>query len=432
MSNYQIKDGNAALKTFKSSVLGTVNTPHHNIDALPLQHVDAFSRMRTSNPGYRFDSQLTYRIDADLWDTKVTGDGATTHDATNRMVAVVSGATAGANTAILQTHSHAPYTPGRSQLIFITFNMPSTVPTNGEVGCGYYDGSNGVYLKRTASGLTLNIDNTTSLANESAAQASWNIDPLDGSGPSGITLDVTDTNILVIQMQALYVGRVVVAFDIGGNLVPVHEFNHANSVAYPYIAQASLPIRYWANTSTDSGSATINAICCSVISEGGEDLEDIPGRQFVASGSLTDASPKIAAVVIRPKSTLNSITSNVIGIPTELDVAIATAGAWIEVRRNATVTAGTFTDIDALSSFEASFAGNAGTDPAVTADTGTLVDKFYVPASAQNRTSDSQGLIGKAVLTYSHLLATADNLAIIIDGGSTTDAFVSLKWKEIR
>lgn len=47
-----------------------------HIRSFPAQNVDAFSRLRVSTPGYRFDSQLTYQIDSDLWDTALTG-GAT-------------------------------------------------------------------------------------------------------------------------------------------------------------------------------------------------------------------------------------------------------------------------------------------------------------------------------------------------------------------
>jgi hypothetical protein len=408
-------------------------TPLFNQDtSFPAEHIDAFSRLRVSAPGYRFDSQLTYRIDSDLWDVAETGDGDVSHDATNRQAILTAGATAGANTAILQSHYHAPYTPGRGQLVFVTFAMPGTVPENGERGAGYYDGSNGVFLKETAAGLTLNLATTTDASDAPVAQADWNIDPLDGTGPSGITLDVTKTNILAIQIQALYVGRVVVGFDIEGSLVPVHAFNHANLVADPDIAQASLPIRYWASTATDAADCVIHAVCSSVISEGGDNLENMSGRQFVASGTLTDANPKIAVVVIRAKEQLNSIDQNALIVPIEVSVVVQTVGCWIEVWRNATVTAGTFTDVDSASVIEASFAGNAGTDPAVTADTGTLVDKFYLPASAQVRTSERSGLLGKALLAYSHLLGAGDNLTVVADGGNTTEVFVAVKWKEIR
>lgn len=433
MSNYTIIDGDSIKRTFKSSTIDSVNIPHHNIDALPAEHIDAFSRLRVSSPGYRFDSQLTNQIDADLWDSKVTGDGTIAHDGTNRKATVTAGATAGANTAIFQSHYHSPYTPGRGQLVFITFAMPGVVPTNGEVGCGYFDGNNGVYLKRTASGLSLNLDSTTSHADASIAQASWNIDSLDGTGPSGITLDATKTNILAIQIQALYVGRVVVGFDIGGSFIPAHAFEHANIASHPYMAQASLPVRYWATTSTDASAATIHAICSSVISDGGEDLTEIQGRTFVSYGENTDVDAAAEAVlVIRPKAQLNGINQNAVVIPTELDIAVAVAGCWVEVRANATITAGTFTNVSTGSVVEESFAGNAGTDPVVTAGTGTLIDKFYLPASSQIRSTKGQGLGGKVVLAYSHLLATADNIAIMALGGSNSEVRAALKWREVR
>jgi len=395
-NNIKINLAGSAVETLRTNYNSTtgIETIAVDLNAAPAQHVDAFSRLRVSSPGYRFDSQLTYGIDADLWDIKETGDGSVDYDTTNRSASLTAGQAAGANTAILQSRYHAPYTPGRGQLVFITFSVQSETPANGEVGVGYYDGANGIYLKQTATELTLNLENTTSAPNANVLQADWNIDPLDGTGPSGFTLDVTKTNILVIQLQALYVGRVVVGFDIGGNLIPVHAFENANIADHPYIAQASLPIRYWASTEDDDAESIIRAICSSVISEGGDNLENISGRQFAASGTLTDADPKIAVMVIRPKEQFNSINQNALVIPTEVAVSAVAAGCWIEVRRNATVSAGDFTDVAATSVVECSFAGNTGTDPAADGATGTLIDKFYLPAAATPRVADSSGLSG--------------------------------------
>lgn len=426
----QVGREDALLSTNLNNGVHTLNV---DLGTMPVQHIDAFSRMRVSSPGYRFDSQLTYQIDTDLWDTKKTGDGAVDYDSTNRRAVLTAGTTAGANTAVFQSHYHAPYTPGRGQLVFITYAMPSAVPANGEVGCGYYDGSNGIYLRKTASGLTINLATTTAAVDESIPQASWNIDPMNGSGPSGLTLDVTKTGILIVQLQALYAGRVVVGFDVGGNVVPVHEFAHANIVANPYIAQASLPVRYWAFSSTDATPAVIHAICSSVISEGGNNLVDMQGRTFASYGENTDVDAAAEAVlVVRPKAQFNGINQNAVVIPTELDVSVTSAGCWIEVRLNATITAGDFTAVSAGSVVEECFAGNAGADPVVTAGTGTLIDKFYIPASATIRSSKSQGLGGKVVLAYSHLLAAADNIAVMAVGGNNSEVRAALKWKEIR
>ena len=408
------------------------HVPFAAIHSMPADNVDAFSRLRVSSPGYRFDSQLTNQIDSDLWDQKTTGDGNIAHNGQNRMAVLTAGATAGTNTAIMQSHAYAPYTPGRSQLAFITFCIPSAPPAETEVGLGYFDGNNGVYFKQTSEGSYVGIASTTEEPDSEVAQSSWNIDPMDGTGPSGITLDTTKTNIFVVQLQALYVGLVVVGFDIGGELVPVHAFEHANISEKPYIAQASLPVRYWATSTDAADTATLHAICSSVISEGGADLANIPGREFVATGELGNTASG-AVVVIRPKAQLNSINQDAVTIPTSLNITVTDAPCWIEVRRNATVTAGTFEDVNAASTVEASYAGNSGTDPVVTAGTGTLIDRFYIPAAAQSRVSDSAGLTGKATLVYSHLLSTADNLAIIYNGGTaSTDVFASLKWKEIR
>ena len=402
------------------------------IKAFPAQHVDAFSRLRVSSPGYRFDSQLTYRIDSDLWDSSTAGDGGIAYDSTNRMAVLTAADTAGTNTAVLQSRYHAPYTPGRSQVAFITFCIPTAPPADTEVGVGYYDGTNGVFFKQTSAGTYVGIASSTEEGDTEVVQADWNIDPLDGTGPSGKVLDTTKTNIFVIQLQALYVGKVVVGFDIGGEIVPVHAFDHANVSENPYIAQASLPVRYWATSADAAATVTLNAICSSVVSEGGADMADISGREFVATGELASTASG-AVVVIRPKAQLNTLNQNAVTVPTALNVVVAGAPCWIEVRRNATVTAGTFEDVNAESTVEVSYAGNTGTDPVVTAGTGTLIDRFYVPAAAQSRVSDSAGLTGKVTLAYSHLLSTADNLAIIYNGGTaSTDVFASLKWKEIR
>lgn len=430
-NNITVKDGNGTLRTVKSTDNATVHTPHHNVDAFPQRHIDSFSRMRTAEPGYRFDSQLTYQVDSDLWDTSTT-NGSVTHSATERWAAL-SCNSGGANTAILQSHYHSPYTPGRGQLALITFLMGAAPATAGFKRVGYFDGTNGIYLERTTSAVNIVLKSSTSKGTETVAQASWNVDPMDGTGPSGITLDLTKVQILAIQMQALYAGRVIVGFDMAGELVPVHEFLCANDEAYPYIAQASLPVRYEVTaTASTSSNIELKALCASVISEGGEDLFNVAGRPFPSSGEIANATSG-TLLVVRAKSQLNSINSNVLAIPTDLDVTVADAGCWINVRLNATVTAGTFTDVSTKSAFEESYAGNAGTDPTINTATGTLIDRFWVPAGANLRTSVTHGLAGKAVLCYSHLLGAGDTISVDYSGGgATTDVFASLKWKEIR
>lgn len=433
--NYDIIDAHAAQQTFKSTETASVHTPHHIIDKLPTEHVDAFDRIRISNPGYRFDSQFTYQIDSDLW-SELSPNGSVTHDATERWALLSADGSVATNKVILQSAYHAPYTPGRSQFALLTFVMGAAPEDGGARRAGYWDGTNGVYLEQKTVGaattVSLVLDSGTTVGAQTVLQEDWNVDPMDGTGPSGITLDLSKTQILAIPLQALYVGRAVVGFDIDGKFWPAHQFLHSNIKAQPYIQQASLPLRFEVEADSTAAPVTMAGICGSVLSEGGADLQDMPGRQFVATGSLTSTAAG-ALIVIRSKEQLNSINQNAVVIPTDVDVTVTGAPCWIEVRRNATVTAGTFTDIDSLSTVEASFAGNAGTDPVVTAGTGTLIDRFYVPAAATARVNKLSGITGKALLAYNHLLGSGDSLSVIWNGGTvSTDVHGSLKWKEIR
>jgi hypothetical protein len=411
----------------------TMNTTSQ-IASFPAASVDAFSRLRVASPAYRFDSQLTYQIDADLWDSSTATSGTIAHDSAMRAATLTAAASNGSK-AILQSHYCSPYTPGRGQLGFVTFLFGATPSSGVSRRAGLYDETldQGFYLEQTATGVNLVLrTGGTGYAHQSIAKADWNIDPLDGTGPSGITLDLSDVQILVIQFQALYVGRVTIGFDIGGTVVPVHVFDHANVISAPYIANANLPVHYSIRTTAANG-GTLKAICASVISEGGDSLSNMPGRNFVSTGTVSNAASG-TLLVIRAKAQLNSINQTALAIPTGMNIAVADAGCWVEVRRNATVTAGDFTDVDGTySMMQESYAGNGGTDPTVTAGTGQLLTRLYIPASQTLRATTSSSLLGKVILNYSHLLSAADTLSLLYDtGGATTDVYASLEWKEIR
>jgi hypothetical protein len=110
--------------------------------------------------------------------------------------------------------------------------------------------------------------------------------------------------------------------------------DHSNVSLHPYIGQASLPIRYWTKSVVASASAiTMDAICSSVISEGGLPLQDMSGRPFVTTGELANTASG-TLLVIRCKAQLNSINQNVVVIPTDVNYSVADAGCWFEIRRN--------------------------------------------------------------------------------------------------
>jgi hypothetical protein len=161
---------------------------------------------------------------------------------------------------------------------------------------------------------------TGALVNTPVAQASWNVDPMDGSGPSGITLDLTKAQIMWMDFEWLGVGTVRCGFVINGQFVPAHAFHHANIETTTYIKTASLPIRYEiTNTSATDSNSTLKQICSTVISE--EGYQKVAKEHFARrSTTKTNISTTFLPLVsIRLKSTsLDAIvlpsTLNFLGI----------------------------------------------------------------------------------------------------------------------
>jgi hypothetical protein len=90
-------------------------------------------------------------------------------------------------------------------------------------------------------------------------QANWNVDKLDGTGPSGFNLDPTKGNVYQIGIQYLGFGPVSMSVEMqsGNNnptFVTAHNFSFLNSLTGPHTTQPSFPFTmsaYSAGSTTD-------------------------------------------------------------------------------------------------------------------------------------------------------------------------------------
>src|SRR5512143_219193 len=389
--------------------------------------LDAFSRLRTSHPAFRFDGQFTYQFNTDTWDNSSTS-GSIAYDATNRLVTLANDA--GTNVSVLQSHYHSPYTPGRSQLAFMTFNMKLAPATGITKRVGYFDGNNGIFLEwDSVNGISVNIASNSTNGNQQVTQANWNMDKLNGSGPSGITLDLTKVQIFFVSFQALYVGRVICGFDIDGRLVPVHQFTHANKVAYPYTQQASQPVRYEVR-GTNSTGANMDCICASVISEGGEELLSLPGRAFSVNITTgTSVSTRLPMLTVRPKQVINGVRNQALMVPQQITVNSSTNPCLVELVRNGTTTPNTFVNVDNTNSM-------AEYSESPTSITGGQTVYSAMCGKDQAITLPINGdVIGRLIGAYSHVLPAnpADTFTIAVTSlNANATVTVGFNWKEIR
>jgi hypothetical protein len=262
--------------TIPWSVTGNINTTAVGTTNVALggTNLDAFGRLRVSEPYTLFDSQNLY-IDGDQFSNITANSGTVTYVA-NESSFNLAVTTANGSSVIRQSRTTQAYQPGKSLLTLNTFAM-ATLTANCRQRVGYFTANNGVYFEADGTSLYLVIRSSTTgaVVEERIAQANWNVDSLSnsvGTNPSGINLDPTLVQIFWNDIEWLGVGTVRAGFVIDGNFIVCHRFNHANQAGNTkvYMTTATLNPRYEiTNTGTVPGALTMKQICSTVISEGG-------------------------------------------------------------------------------------------------------------------------------------------------------------------
>lgn len=243
---------------------------------------DPFSRLRTSEPVTLLDSKFLHDKYPSKWDELVAGAATSAHVANASEIRLTVG-TASGDRAVRQSYMYVPYQPGKGRLAFLTGVISNEPKANCVSRIGLFDnladktagfdsGGDGTFFEMSGSTMYCVVRSFVSgaVVEERAEQSAWNVDKMDGNGPSGITLAWTKSQIFVIDLEWLGVGTVTFGVAYNRRLYVVHQFHHANLIQGVYMRRADLPVRYEIeNTGTTSGATYLRQICCTVISEGG-------------------------------------------------------------------------------------------------------------------------------------------------------------------
>jgi hypothetical protein len=129
-----------------------------------------------------------------------------------------------------------------------------------------------LYLEIGSNGPSFNVVKTQGTLNSlTVPQSAWNIDKLDGTGASGLSIDFTKGQILAIDFEWLGLGRVRFGFFLQGKLYYAHQVTNFNALQAPYMTSPNQPVRYEIRQS-GAGSGTLKQICASVVEEGTEEV----------------------------------------------------------------------------------------------------------------------------------------------------------------
>lgn len=283
-------------------------------------NVDAYDRLRISEVVTLFDSKPFYTLPSLLFGDVQTGTGVATALEANTRLVVVS-VNPGIGTSVYQTFEYFNYQAGKSQVVVMSFVLGSS-EANAVKRVGYFDADNGIFLEQNGPtglvNLVLRSKTSGVVVDTAIPQSAWNLDPLDGTGDSGITLDLTRVQIFFVDFQ-FGMGRVRCGFDILGKITYCHQFLHTNVISVPFMQTGNLPAR--AEVSCDGASGgTMRLKCVSIMSEGGiTKLPEFSGSTAEASVTTVSGS-RVALWSIRPTLLFNGMTNRSRVIPTELHI----------------------------------------------------------------------------------------------------------------
>lgn len=412
---------------------------------LPFAGADAFGRLRVSDPVTLFDSQLQYDKQPLIWSQFISGSfGAIAHLPGQASVQMAAGLN---SEVVRQSRQYVRYQPGKSQLALITFRAGTT---NQDVRrrVGYFDGDDGVYfeVQGGAASFVLRTSVSGVMQETRVAQADWNEDRLDNSDDahfnrSAFGLDLTRTQILIIDMEWLGVGTVRVGFVIDGAIRYAHRFYNANVNTVPYMATANLPVRYEvAGGAGVTGTHKLLQICSAVISEGGFEYEQsLPFSAGNGTGTkpITNRRPILS---IRPAATFNGVVNRERIVPENVDIYSKDQATYWELVQGGHLISGSFAAVHADSGVEM--------DQVATAIVGGIVvASGYVAAATSGPGGNpvkapgasDRGLLSRLPMALeingSHPTGTPSDILTLVATsvpGTVTDVAGSVSWREMR
>ena len=409
-------------------IFGGVST--YNSSGNLSSSIDAFGRLRVSTPLTIFDSSHRF-ADNDLWATKLTTNATKTFQE-NEGVVDLNVTDENGSEVVRETYRVFGYQPGKSLLILNTFVM-NVAKTGLRQRVGYYSEENGFYLELDGSdlGFVRRSYVSGSVVNTKISQSDWNVDKLDGTGLSGLTLDISKAQIMWSDMEWLGVGSVRLGFVINGQFILCHIFHHANSAGTTYITTASLPLRIEiTNTAATSGASKMKHICNSVQSEGGYELRGTQqgiGTSITSPKTLTTAGTYYPVVGLRLKSA--GQRHDAIAILSAVSFLGLSNGVnynW-RVTQRSTITGGEWVSAGTNSSVEYNLTGTA-------VSSGRILAQGY--ASASNQSTSAVELLKEALFRFQlerdPFPPTSYELVLEVAASSNTaTCHASLDWEEV-
>ena len=396
-----------------------------NIDNLNL---DAFARLRVSNPQTIFDSKQIADNQPLFWDdAQISGSGTTSTYNTNQSSTTIAVSNATTGRRARQTYRHFNYQSGKSQLIIQTAIMGSA-GSGITKRLGQFNDKNGVFFSYSNSIAYVNVRTYTSgsAVTTSVAQSSWNLDKMDGTGSSGVTLDFTKTLIYFIDYEWLGVGTIRYGFFIDGLPIYCHAIHNSNINTLVYMSTPNLPLRYEIENDGSGTASSLVHICSTLITEGGRTDVGYPRSLNRGTNTLTTNNDALIYPLIAIRLKSGYLGSLVRILSLSIECTSASTYAWY-VMLNPTVTGTAFSWTSLTNSaIEYAYPTNVTT---VSGGTELLTD---LATDTNNLVSGANGLLDTDFALGSSIAEVSDVVVVAVQRlvGTTETFYSSINFRE--
>ena len=359
------------------------------------------------------------------WDPLTSSGGTITYNATLGGMDLGVSSTLNSQ-SIFQSRRVMSYVPGRSSGLSGAYRL-SNLTSGIRYRWGIFDENNGAFFEVNGDDINCVVrSNTTgSVVDSSVPRSSWNEDKLDGSGRSGIILDLTKQQLPYIEYEWYGAGEVKYYFLIDGRKRLVHVASHANRISTVYCRTPFLPLRAEVKNLTGaSGGGTLYYGSVSHVSEGNADRRGQVANVAspITGYTLTTAGTYYPIFSGRLKSTTLNALVKPIGF--RLSTLGHTEGLHFKVLFSGVLTGGTWVDaavIDPVSEFNTT--ATAISSPAI------LFAGYQPPATAGQFISFPQN----APLGRGSIGTVSDMVTLAVAGTSNnTTVMMSVDWIEER
>jgi hypothetical protein len=231
--------------------------------------------------------------------------------------------------SLLASQTYAGWSIGRPQSVGATVTWLQDVPA---ATAGAFTLSSSGTAAGTFATIQAGAANVITGDNVWMPQTSWNVDKLDGTGPSGMTLDPTKLNAFVVIVPYLGAGTIVYAIMTpSGEMQPVHRLRWPNSSSAATMRNPTLRLGWIAASLGSSSSLTIAGASSSAFREGPSQPSLRHPRSAARTG-MTVTTTETTALTMRVRSELGATVNLRELLPTTVSASNETSARNVIAR----------------------------------------------------------------------------------------------------